>query len=194
MSELKSDDVLCAPPTPWQAVTAQLRPFLARRVDAAEVDDVMQDVFLRVQRGLPGLRDEERFTAWLFQIARTSIAEHLRVRARHPLTDVALSECSAEVPEENREAVRSLACCVSLFVARLPTRYREAVTLVELEGLTVREAASAVGISASGMKSRVQRGRLQLRQMFEECCEIALDVRGKVIDYTPRPRGCASCG
>ncbi|MGH2907604.1 MAG: sigma factor [Solirubrobacterales bacterium] len=40
-----------------------------RRVDAAELDDVLQDVFVRVQRGLPGLRDEERFTSWLFQIA-----------------------------------------------------------------------------------------------------------------------------
>ena len=43
------------------------------------------------------------------------------------------------------------------------------------------------------MKSRVQRGRAQLRQMFEECCEIALDVRGKVIDYVPRPRPRGSC-
>ena len=59
-----------ASPAPWQDVAAQLRPFLARRVAAADVDDVLQDVWLRVQRGLPGLRDEERFTSWLFQIAR----------------------------------------------------------------------------------------------------------------------------
>jgi len=58
---------------------------------------------------------------------------------------------------------------------------------------TVREAAEMVGVSVSGMKSRVQRGRAQLRQMFDECCEIALDARGKVIDYTPRPRSCDSC-
>jgi RNA polymerase sigma-70 factor (ECF subfamily) len=59
----------------------------------------------------------------------------------------------------------------------------------------VREAAEMVGVSVSGMKSRVQRGRAQLRQMFDECCEIALDARGKVIDYTPRPRppSCDSC-
>jgi hypothetical protein len=42
----------------------------------------------------------------------------------------------------------------------------------EVEGLTVREAAAKVGISVSGMKSRVQRGRAQLRALFEECCQI----------------------
>ena len=154
----------------------------------------MQDVWLRVQRGLPGLKDEERFTSWLFQIARNAVAEHQRIRARHPLPDApAELELAAEPTEDDREAARSLACCISIFVARLPSPYREAVTLVELEGLTVREAAEMVEISVSGMKSRVQRGRAQLRQMFDDCCEIALDTRGKVIDYAPRPRSCDSC-
>jgi RNA polymerase sigma-70 factor (ECF subfamily) len=178
-------------PAPWQDMAAQLRPFLARRVDVAELEDVLQDVFVRVQRGLPGLRDEERFTSWLFQIARSSIAEHQRTRARHPLTESpADAEIIAEPPDDDRDAARALACCVSIFVARLPSPYREAITLVELEGLTARDAAEMVGVSVSCMKSRVQRGRAQLRQLFEACCEIALDARGKVIDYAPRARAC----
>jgi RNA polymerase sigma-70 factor (ECF subfamily) len=181
-------------PAPWQEVAAQLRPFLSRRVAASEIDDVLQEVFLRLQRGLPGLRDEERFTSWLFQIARSSIAEHQRTRARHPLTAASgQPEVAADPADDDREAARSLACCVSIFVARLASPYREAVTLVELEGLTVREAAEMVGTSLSAMKSRVQRGRAQLRQQFEDCCEIALDARGKVIDYTARPRPCRPC-
>ena len=68
----------------WNELAAQLRPVLLRRVSPSDVDDVLQDVFLRVQRGLSELRDEERFTAWLFQIARSSVAQHCRARARHP--------------------------------------------------------------------------------------------------------------
>ena len=185
-------------PAPWQDVAARVRPFIARRVAPTDVDDVMQDVFVRMQRGLAGLRDEERFTSWLFQIARTAVAEHMRTRARHPIA--ADDPASDERPEANdgddddRDAARSLASCVTVFVARLPSPYREAVTLVELEGLTAREAADMVGISVSGMKSRVQRGRAQLRGMFEQCCEIALDARGKVTGYAPRARpSCPSC-
>jgi RNA polymerase sigma-70 factor (ECF subfamily) len=174
-------------PALWQDVSSRLRPFLARRVPPAEVDDVLQDVFVRLQRGLPGLRDEERFTSWLFQIARNSVVEHHRSRVRHPLRDAPADDDPPAAPtDDDREASRSLSACVSLFVARLPSPYRQAVTLVELESLTLREAAELAGVSVPAMKSRVQRGRAQLRQMFDECCEIALDARGKVTDYAPR--------
>jgi len=156
------------------------------------VDDVVQDVFLRMQRGLPELRDEERFTAWMYQVARSAIADNGRARARHPLPDEEAPELSADDDsdeESDRRVARGLSACVAVFVARLPSPYREAVTLVELEGLTIREAAELAGISVSGMKSRVQRGRAQLRELFEECCDIAVDARGKPVDAIPRS-GC----
>jgi len=182
-----------AEPALWQDVASRLRPFIARRVSSAEIDDVLQDVFVRMQRGLSSLRDEDRFTPWLFQIARNSVVDHQRSRARHVVPNASDGdERPAETSDDDRDASRSLSACVSVFVARLPSPYREAVTLVELEGLTTREAANMVGISISGMKSRVQRGRAQLREMFEQCCEIALDARGKVTDFTPRvqPKPC----
>lgn len=183
-------------PTPalWEDVTERLRPFVARQVPAADVDDVLQDVFVRMQRGLGSLREEERFTSWLFQVARSSVAEHVRGKARHPVAAHAGVELPSEpLEDDDREASRSLSACVALFVAQLPSPYREAVTLVELEGLTAREAAEMVGISVSGMKSRVQRGRARLREMFDECCVIALDARGKVTSFSPRATACPSC-
>jgi RNA polymerase sigma-70 factor (ECF subfamily) len=181
-------------PAPWQDVEQRLRPFVARRVADSEVDDVMQDVFVRMQRGLAGLRDDERLGAWLFQIARSAIAEHGRSRARHPLPrDPDVPEPPSPTDDDDREAARELSGCIAMFVARLPSPYREAVTLVELEGLTARAAADLAGISVSGMKSRVQRGRAQLRALLEECCAIALDARNKVVEFAPRERcGCQS--
>lgn len=183
-------------PTPelWQDVATRLRPFVARQVPPTDVDDVLQDVFVRMQRGLSSIRDEERFTSWLFQVARSSVAEHVRAKARHPVAPEVDIELPALVAEDDdRDASRSLSSCVSLFVARLSSPYREAVTLVELEGMTAREAADMLGISVSGMKSRVQRGRQHLREMFDQCCVIALDARGKVTEFSPRVPRCSSC-
>jgi RNA polymerase sigma-70 factor, ECF subfamily len=177
---------------PWQDIAGRLRPFVARRVDAGDVDDVVQDVFLRMQRGLPELRDEEKLGAWMYQVARSAIAENGRSRARHPVPAGDVEEPVAEPDvdvDSDREVARALAGCVAVFVARLPSPYREAVTLVELEGLTAKEAAAIVGISVSGMKSRVQRGRAQLRELFEQCCDIAVDARGKPVNAIPRA-GC----
>jgi RNA polymerase sigma-70 factor (ECF subfamily) len=169
---------------------SRLRPFVARRVSsAADVDDVVQDVFLRMQRGIASLRDDERFGAWVYQVARSAIADHRRTRARHPLSDREVEEPS----EERAEEMIDLAAYVTPFVAMLPSPYREALTLTELEGLTQKEAAEMLGISLSGMKSRVQRGRAQLRELFDQCCAIALDARGRVIACEPRQNSKTKC-
>ena len=68
-------------------------------------------------------------------------------------------------------------------IQRLREPYRTAIALTSIQGLTQAEAARHAGVSVSGMKSRVQRGREQLRQMLVRCCEIAVDVRGGVSDY-----------
>ena len=180
---------------PWSDVAARLRPFVARRVPPSDVDDVVQDVLVRMHRGLPSVREDDRFAAWMFQIARNAITDAGRKRARTPVEQGGAPEpLAAPAIEDDREAATALAGCVSIFVAQLPTPYREAITLVELEGKTAKEAAESVGISVSGMKSRVQRGRAQLREVFERCCEIAIDARGKVTDFTPRPQpSCKTC-
>lgn len=172
---------------PWEDVSTRLRSFVAARVPSPDVEDVLQDVFVRMQRGLANLH-EERMSGWLLQVARSAIAEHGRTRARHPVADPAKApEPVTEPPDDDdRRAFQSLVGCVAAFVARLPSPYREAVTLVELEQQTVREAAALAGISVSGMKSRVQRGREKLRELFEDCCAIAVDARGKVTDCEPR--------
>lgn len=186
---------MTTPAVPWSEVAARLRPFVARRVPPGDVDDVVQDVLVRVHRGLPDLRDGERFSAWMFQVARSAIADAGRKHARAPAAADALDEMPAEAAsDDDRVAATALAGCVSLFVAQLPSPYREAITLVELEGQTAKQAAELTGISVSGMKSRVQRGRAQLREMFERCCEIAVDARGKPTDFTPRAQpSCRSC-
>lgn len=178
----------------YRDLEARLRPFVARRVSVpADVDDVVQDVFLRMQRGLAGLRDDDRFGPWTYQIARSAIAEQRRARARHPLTDSAEHEQATGAPDAETDEI-DLTPYVAGFVAMLPSPYREALTLTDLQGLPQKEAASMLGISLSAMKSRVQRGRERLRELIDRCCEIAVDPRGRVIACEPRAVApCLSC-
>ena len=177
----------------WHELEARLRPYVARRLRApADVDDVVQDVFVRIHRGLLGLRDGERFGGWVYRIAEHAVADHRRSRARHLVASSDENELQAETagPDDGDTTLEAdLAECVALFISRRPSPYREAITLTELEGLTQKDGAEMLGLSLSGMKSRVQRGREQIRRMFEECCEIAVDARGHVLDCTPRSLG-----
>ncbi len=174
----------------WNEIEERLRPYVARRVASrADVDDVLQEIFIRVHRGIGTLRDGERFGGWVYRIAQHAIADLSRSRAREPLVPVAEIPESVEPDPGEDEVVElqtDLGTCVSLFVARLPSPYREAITLTELEGLTQKDAADMLGISLSGIKSRVQRGREKIRDMFDRCCRISVDCRGRVVECEPR--------
>ena len=156
---------------------------------AADVDDVVQDVFLRMQKGLSGLKDEQRFGPWVYQVTRSAIADYQRATARHPLAGNDVPEEPEPEADDDRAVERDLAANVAPFVAMLPSPYREALTLTELEGLSQKDAAAMLGISVTAMKSRVQRGRQHLRTALEQCCTIALDARGRVMACEPRPDG-----
>jgi len=172
----------------WRDIEARLRPYVARRVaSAAEVDDIVQEILVRVHKGLETLRDDESFGGWVYRIAARTIADAAKSHARDPIArgrDIV--DAAGGGSDEAADLQLELGECVALFVARLPSPYREAITLTELQGLTQKEAAEMLGTSLSGMKSRVQRGREKIREMFEQCCEISVDGRGRVVDCEAR--------
>jgi RNA polymerase sigma-70 factor (ECF subfamily) len=171
----------------WLEIEARLRPYVARRVAPADIDDVLQDIFVRLHKGMTSLRDGQSFGGFAYRIAENAIFDMGRARARSKLIPVGDLPEQAQAARDEGEMLESeLGECVALFVARLPSPYREAVTLTELEGLTQKDAAEMLGISLSGMKSRVQRGREKIRDMFEECCHISVDGRGRVVECEPR--------
>jgi RNA polymerase sigma-70 factor, ECF subfamily len=187
----------------WHEVRQSLRAFIAKRVaDEASVEDLSQEVFVRMQRGLGGLKHESRLLAWIYQIARHAIIDYYRARNRQPERPVGLASDleslhPASLPvgssESSGQVRTELAGCLRPMIERLSEDYRQAVTLVDLEGLSQHEAAARLGLSVSGMKSRVQRGRRQLRDMLEACCVIALDRRRGVAGYDLRDQQNHSC-
>ena len=181
----------------WTEFAVPLRAFVARRVPPGiEPDDVVQEVFLRVVRHLPSLRDSDRIDSWLYQIARNALHDAMRVRQRRDSrTDAIDSDLPAAAAEDDvRAAEAELAPCLTAMVARLAEPYREAINFTSVQGLSQTAAAKRAGVSVSGMKSRVQRARAQLKDMLLRCCEVQIDRRRGVSDYHPRdPAGCGTC-
>lgn len=185
---------------PWEELTGNLRAFIGRRVrNPSDVDDLVQRVLLQILKGLESLRDAERLHAWVYRMARNVIADYYRSpRARREVAsggaeDVAGVDIAG--PEEDEgAALQELASCLTPMLRQLPPAYREAVTLADLGGMSQADAARRAGVSLSGMKSRVQRGRRQLKDVLEQCCRIHLDRRGSIVAYDRRAPGSCGCG
>ena len=180
----------------WREVHQGLHAFIAKRVaDETEVDDIVQDVWLKMQRGLDGLKDQRRLISWIYQIARHAIIDHYRAPGGRRETPAGLAAdlevhqslfIRTAASEDSGQLRMELAGCLRPMIEGLSEDYRQAITLVDLEGVTQHEAAARLGLSVSGMKSRVQRGRRQLRDMLEACCTIELDQRRGVAGYDLR--------
>jgi len=175
----------------WQEMSQKLRQFLRRRLgDDDLAEDVLQETFVRIHNGLASLHESQRLAAWVYRIAHHTLIDHVRKEqaSRQPLTTpLALA---TDAPAENYNEV--VGGWLGQMVQNLPAPYRTAVALAELDGVTQREVSAQLGISLSGAKSRVQRGREKLKAMLLNCCHIEMDRRGNVVDYQPR-RACGVC-
>ena len=165
----------------WQVYRAALVRFVRSRVNDAETaEDIVHDVLVKAYARRDTLRSEEKLDAWLFQMTRNAIVDHYR--ARRPSEEVPEDLVA---PESEGSAREELARCLTALITHLPERSRAAIELSELQGLTQKETAERLGITLSGAKSRVQRGRAQLHDMLIECCRVERDVRGGIMDYEP---------
>src|SRR5436190_1555625 len=163
----------------WRHAVAQVRAFVAGRVGDAELAaDITQDVMVRsVAAG--ALDRVDNPTAWLYRAARNAVIDHYRTRRSHvPAGD--LERWPDPEPADNRpnQATRDLARCLEPLLRELPDASRDALTRVDLNGQTHAQAAIEVGISVSGMKSRVQRARRQLKALLTGCCHVDVDRTG----------------
>jgi RNA polymerase sigma-70 factor (ECF subfamily) len=151
----------------WARFHEQLQRWLVRRLpQAADAEDVLQQVFMKLAEKPPADVPEERIGAWLFRVARNSLVDaRRRAGVRH--TD--RLEVS-QFAEEQQQGVGSLSRCLEPMLRTLPPDQAAAVREADLNRRGQRELADEAGISLSAMKSRVQRGRARLRENLLACC------------------------
>jgi RNA polymerase sigma-70 factor (ECF subfamily) len=110
-----------------------------------------------------------------------------RQRRERPAVDLDDALPMPDAAEEN-EVLRDLADCVHRCIEYLPEPYREALRLTAFEHVSQKELAERCGLTLSGAKSRVQRARRMLVDLYRECCHLEFDTRGGVMSCSPRDR------
>jgi RNA polymerase sigma-70 factor (ECF subfamily) len=173
------------------AFLPRLRSFLSRRIsNQADVDDLAQEILLRVHQGARHLSDETCINSWVWQIARNALIDYYRARN----IQTRQTEISEDLPDER--GGESLDAVVESWleptIQTLPEPYREALLLSEIRGLPQAEVADRLSISLSGAKSRVQRGRVKLREALLACCRFEFDRQGRIVAYQKIGPDCAS--
>lgn len=171
----------------WEKLHDRLLRFILSRVDNPDdAHDILQTVFLKIHSKLETVTHVDRMESWVFQIARNCITDYYRQSG--------LTSLDESYPSIDRYAsddpTGEIARYVHSIVKSLPDIYRQAVEMVDLNGISQQEAARELGISVSGLKSRVQRGRNLVREIMLACCHFEFDSQGILMEYYP---SCCHC-
>ena len=187
MSQVRTD----RPDVSWAETLDRIKAFVAARVDDPELAaDITNDVVARsIASG--ALQQVDNPVAWLYRSARNAVIDHYRTRRVHqPLDDADAWPDPGSTDSRPNEATRELARCLQPMLLQLPAGARDALTRVDLDGQTHQQAADQLGISVSGMKSRGQRARRDLKALLEACCAVRVDRSGAVSDYQATASTC----
>lgn len=134
--------------------------------DAGRAEEVAQDVFVRVYRGLPSFRGDSRLSTWIYRITVNLLAAERRPLATEPL------EGRGEVPREFGALDRSfdeltLRDRMEKALQRLPAHYQVLVNGHYLKGMRYEDLADALGLPVGTVKTHLHRAKRQLRHLLE---------------------------
>jgi RNA polymerase sigma-70 factor (ECF subfamily) len=168
----------------WRQHKSEIRGFLEHRSGRSpEVEDLLQEVFLKALLQGKDFCDLDNPRAWLFHVARNLLLDRLRLtKEQIPLPDDLCAE-----PEALIAPVDVLTHCLPRVLSELSSEDREAITTCDLRGVTQKAYARQLGLSLPAAKSRVQRARQRLQVQLINACQVKFDTDGKVCCFVPRP-------
>lgn len=152
-----------------EAKRAQFLNFARKRVQSgADAEDLLQQALLKAAENIATLRQHERLEAWFYRVLRNVIADHRVQKAR---LESSLDAFAREALIASPADAAVCACSMGL-LHRLPADYASILRSVDIEGLSIAEASTALRVSAVNAKVRLHRARKALRSSLQECCGI----------------------
>jgi RNA polymerase sigma-70 factor, ECF subfamily len=138
-----------------------------RIVGAMDAEEVAQEAFIRIFRGLPKFRGDAALGTWIYRLAVNAALSHRSRRGSVPARELAESEARGETPavapEGGDQALRRQ---LERALALLPTGYRTVIVLHDVEGLEHEEVAAILGCHVGTSKSQLHKARARLREML----------------------------
>lgn len=172
----------------WARHEPELRRWLHSHAPvASEVDDLLQEVFIKTLRQGARWQTVQQPRAWLFEVARNALIDRVR-SAEHRHLPLPEDIEQWPVPEATPAAIDQLAqACLPRVLGELSAQDREAIELCDIQGMDQAAFARLKNLSLPAAKSRVQRARRRMREHMTQACQVRFDATGRVDDFVPRP-------
>lgn len=161
----------------WFDLKDQLFNFILKRVNSKSIsEDILQDVFLKIHMNISKLSEEDKLSSWVYQITRNSIIDYYR---KKKISTDQIPELPEDLSDSNLNT--EFYGCLKSHIQQLDEKDRDAIVKTAFENVSQKDYAASQNISYSAAKSRIQRARKKLNDLFVSCCQIQTDKYGNII-------------
>jgi len=157
-----------------------LKAYLIRKCkNEQDAEDIVQEVMLKLTENFQRGKEISNVKAWLFQVSRNTLSDFYKQ----------MSYELKEVPKELGLSVEEH-CGLTAYdylipmISFLPDKYAQPLLLSDIEKMAQTQIAKEIGLGISATKMRIQRGRVKLKELFEDCCNIVYDHQGNFVSCT----------
>jgi RNA polymerase sigma-70 factor, ECF subfamily len=160
----------------WDSVQRELKRFVYKRVkDKALTEDIVHDVFLKVQAKIHQVKESDKVFGWIYQITRNTITDHFRKHSKElNLNDIDWESSPPNFNDCVTNAINEL-------IPSLPDKYRIPLEMTEFQNLSQLEVAGKLNLNYTTAKARVQRARQMLKEKLDEILVVKTDGFGNVV-------------
>lgn len=151
----------------FQEYRQVLARFIRSRVhDEVESEELLSRVMMKIYDNCEKVEGIRNIEAWLITVARNTVSDYFREQKTNTSTALDLNL----IDEPDSQLYEELELCVPSLIEKLPEKYAKPLADYELRGISQKQLAINYGLSESGLKSRIQRGRKMLKGLFTEYC------------------------
>lgn len=210
---MKDENIMNSNELEFQQIFKDYQPrilrYLTRLSGRYEAEDLLQEVFIKVESGLKNFRGDSKLSTWIYRIATNTAVDRMRnpsfkYKVNNTTSLEAAQENDSEIEDRDQfsgEKVEStdqqyvrkeMNSCIRNYIENLPENYKTVVLLSELEELKNNEVAEILNLSLDTVKIRLHRARAQLRKKLESNCsfyrneqnELSCDLRNEYEEFS----------
>lgn len=175
----------------------KIQRYLACIVGQDEAEDISQEVFIKINKSLDTLQDEDRISCWIYRVALNAARDYIRMKkSKIPVVSIEdlsgsmdsgchsrlkeIADTRAKTPDEKLIKDEMMQCFID-YVDKLPEKYYEIYVLDEFEGLSNQEIAERLSISLDTVKIRLHRARNELNEILRKNCSCYSNKNGDIM-------------
>ena len=167
----------------WEEYKSSLFDYIKKRVaDEDDAKDILHDVLLKSYQYCSKGKTVLYLKSWLYKITQNTIIDYHKKNNKN----ISLSIDIAKVQDE-KSIIGEASDYIKVLLKLLPNDYAIPLYMSDIDGIDQKVIGESLGLTLSNTKSRIQRGRVKLKERFLECCVVSFGESGEMVSFDIKP-------